>query len=218
MAGVVFTCKVCGKAFSIAENVLQKYPNWKPQYCREHSPRRKENANQNGRAPNNTALDSEPILTLAEVRRRFHAGPQDGIFTDGGARPNPGPGGWGVVYVEGGQIVKQEYGHDPDTTNNRMELTALICAYRMAGDEQAIDIYSDSELCVNTITKWAPAWERRGWKRKDGPVKNLDLVKELYELHTARPRVNLRWIESHNGWLWNEYADSLASAWAREEL
>lgn len=159
-----------------------------------------------------------PDLTLAQVLKRYHAGPQTGIFTDGSARPNPGPGGWGAVLVCDGKMIKQEYGREENTTNNRMELSALIHAYHMIGEEEAMEVYTDSELCANTINKWAAAWKRRGWKRKEGPVKNLDLVQQLYELHERRPKVQLKWIQSHNGWLWNEYANALATAWAREEL
>ena len=156
--------------------------------------------------------------TLSEVLEHFRDGPQSGIFTDGGARPNPGPGGWGMVHVCDGKILAQRHGHAADTTNNRMELTALIEAYKLLPHNAAVDIYSDSELCVNTINKWAPAWEKRGWRRKDGPIKNLELVQELYALSRAHLQVKLRWIKAHNGWLWNEYADSLATAWARKEL
>ena len=156
-------------------------------------------------------------MNKAEVLRRFSKGPQSGIFTDGSARPNPGPGGWGVVYVKDGVIIKELYGNDADTTNNRMELSALIEGYRLAGAEEEIDVYSDSELCVRTINEWAAGWERRGWKRKDGPVKNLELVRELYGLQKQKPNLKLKWIKAHNGWLWNEYADSLSTVWAREE-
>ncbi|RIL04768.1 MAG: ribonuclease HI [Proteobacteria bacterium] len=157
-------------------------------------------------------------MPLEEVLRRFKDGPQTGIFTDGSARPNPGPGGWGLVYVKDGEIIEQRHGHDQDTTNNRMELTALINAYSLLPQGESIDIYSDSELCVKTINEWAPAWKRNGWRRKSGPIKNLEMVQELYALHQAHPNVKLKWIKAHNGWLWNEYADSLATAWMRERL
>ena len=156
--------------------------------------------------------------TLDEVLHKFMGGPQSGVFTDGSARPNPGPGGWGVVHVEDGEVVAQKHGHDPDTTNNRMELTALIEACKMLPRNSAVTLYSDSELCVNTFTKWAPTWERNGWKRKTGPIANLELVQELYYLLKAQPSVQLKWIEAHNGWLWNEYADSLSTAWTRAQL
>jgi ribonuclease HI len=79
-------------------------------------------------------------------------------------------------------------------------------------------IYSDSQICVNTVNQWAAAWQRRGWKRKGGPIKNLELVQELYALAQAHPRVELRWIRAHQGNRWNEYADALATAWVRSEL
>ncbi len=156
--------------------------------------------------------------TLSEVLESFTEGPSTGIFTDGSARPNPGPGGWGAVYVREGKVIEHKYGHEKDTTNNRMELTGLIEACKLVDPATAIEVYTDSELCVNTINQWAPAWEKNGWKRKTGPIKNLELVKELYALCKARPLLKLKWIKAHNGWLWNEYADSLSTAWSREKL
>lgn len=151
---------------------------------------------------------------LQDVLRRYKAGPQSGVFTDGSSIPNPGPGGWGAVYVENGKIIKQECGHDPDTTNNRMELTALINGYKMLPPDAQVTMYSDSNLCVSTINQWAAGWERAGWKRKTGAIANLDLVKELYALSKSRPGVKLEWIKAHNGWLWNEYADCLSTSWS----
>jgi len=156
--------------------------------------------------------------TTAEVLEKFHGGPKTGVFTDGGCQPNPGPGGWGVVYVRDDQIVKQLHGYDPDTTNNRMELTALIEALKILPDDHDIVVYSDSDLCVKTINEWASAWEKRGWKRKTGPIKNLELVQELFALSKAKPRVTLKWIKAHNGDRWNEYADALSTAWTRDEV
>lgn len=122
------------------------------------------------------------------------------------------------MHVIDGKIIHQEHGHDPSTTNNRMELTALIRAFASLSDNADIEIHSDSELCVKTINEWAPAWERRGWRRSSGPIANLDLVQQLFALHRAKPRVRLKWIKAHNGWLWNEYADSLSTAWTRQQL
>jgi ribonuclease HI len=153
--------------------------------------------------------------TIAEVLSKFSAGPQTGIFTDGSARPNPGPGGWGVVWVQDGTIVKSAHGSAPDTTNNRMELTGLITALKMLPPGTALDVFTDSELCVNTINTWAHSWKKNGWKKKSGPIKNLELVQELYDLKQQHPAVTLKWIKAHNGWLWNEYADSLSTAWSR---
>jgi ribonuclease HI len=99
-----------------------------------------------------------------------------------------------------------------------MELTALINAFKSLPEDADLDIYSDSELCVKTLNEWAAAWEKRGWKRSSGPIANLELVQELYALKKAHAKVRVKWIKAHNGWLWNEYADSLATAWTRSEL
>lgn len=156
--------------------------------------------------------------TTAQVLDRFLNGPDTGVFTDGGSSPNPGPGGWGFVWVENGEIVEQRHGESPDTTNNQMELTALIEAFKLLPADKEITVYSDSDLCVKTINEWAVGWEKRGWKRKTGPIKNLELVQELYALAGEHPHVTLKWIKAHNGDRWNEYADSLATAWMRQEV
>jgi len=161
------------------------------------------------------SVPSGPPLSPEEVLARYQDGPQSGVFTDGSCEGNPGPGGWGYVWVEHGEIVQEDSGREDATTNNRMELTALIEAYRRLPEEADVTVYSDSNLCVQTINDWAAGWERRGWKRKTGPVKNLDLVKELYALANAHPKVRLTWIRAHDGSRWNEYADALASAYMR---
>jgi ribonuclease HI len=156
------------------------------------------------------------ILTPAEVLARYSRGPSSGVFTDGSCDGNPGPGGWGFVWVEDGEIVEEQRGIDPATTNNRMELAALIAAYRTLPADCRITVYSDSQLCVKTVNEWAAGWERRGWRRKSGPIANLELVQELYALANAHPDVELVWIKAHDGSRWNEYADALASAYMRE--
>lgn len=148
------------------------------------------------------------------ILARYRAGPKTGVFTDGSCEGNPGPGGWGYVWVEDDRIVDQRSGSDPQTTNNRMELTALIEAYRALPPNAEITVYSDSNLCVRTINEWAAGWERRGWRRKGGAVANADLVKELYALALAHPRARLVWIRAHDGSRWNEYVDALANSWA----
>lgn len=158
------------------------------------------------------------LLTTSEVRARFNGGPMSGVFTDGSCSGNPGPGGWGAVYVRDGEVVEQRYGDEPHTTNNRMELTAMIEGLSMLAPEDAVDVYSDSRLVVDTLTKWAAGWERNGWRRRDGEVKNLELVQRAYALARSRPRARIQWIRAHDGSLWNEYADSLATAYLRAEL
>jgi ribonuclease HI len=158
---------------------------------------------------------SETLLTPEEVLERYHDGPRTGVFTDGSCEGNPGPGGWGMVWVEDDRIVTERHGHDPATTNNRMELAALITAYELLPADAEITVYSDSNLCVQTVNEWAAGWERRGWKRKTGPIANLELVKRLYALARAHPKVTLRWIRAHDGSRWNEYADALATSYLR---
>jgi ribonuclease HI len=152
------------------------------------------------------------------VLERFHDGPTTGVFTDGSCSGNPGPGGWGALLVRDGELVEARHGADPDTTNNRMELTAMIEGLSMLAPDEAIDVYSDSRLVVDTLTQWAAGWERNGWRRKDGEVKNLDLVKRAYTMARARPRARIQWIRAHDGSRWNEYADSLATAYLRSEV
>ncbi len=152
------------------------------------------------------------FLTPEEVLARYTAGPKTGVFTDGSCEGNPGPGGWGFVWVEDDEIRAERSGHDPQTTNNRMELTALIEAYKALSEDAEITVHSDSQLCVKTVNEWAAGWERRGWKRKTGPIANLELVQQLYALANAHPGVTLQWIKAHDGSRWNEYADALASS------
>ena len=219
-----FQCTVCGAPFDVPQPAIDKYPGWQPKYCREHSPQTARQSSQKKRPSPRGATSArgtslrEENLTVAQVLAKYRDGPNAGVFTDGSATPNPGPGGWGVVWVENGEIQAEKHGHDPDTTNNRMELRALIEAYTMLPEDATTDILTDSRLCVNTITEWAPRWERKGWKKKTGPIKNLALVQELLALYRAHPTCKLTWIAAHSGNRWNEYADSLATAWMRAQL
>lgn len=208
-----FTCSVCETSFEVPQHVLDRYEGWEPRYCREHSPSKRRATKSPTRRPR---ARREENLTPSEVLEKYDDGPKEGVFTDGSAIPNPGPGGWGVVWVEQGRIVREAHGAEDDTTNNRMELQALIEAYRMLPEDAEIAVHTDSRLCVDTITKWAPGWERKGWTKKGGPIKNLERVQELLALYRAHPRCPLRWIAAHSGFRWNEYADSLATTWLRE--
>ncbi len=137
--------------------------------------------------------------------------PEDGVFTDGSATPNPGAGGWAAIYVVAGVVSAQVSGAEPDTTNNRMELTALLRGIDLVPEGLPTVLHSDSQLAVRTVNEWAPAWEARGWRRRTGPVENLDLVQALVSALRARPELEVRWIKAHAGHRWNEYADELAS-------
>jgi len=160
-------------------------------------------------APTRTLLSPEEVLD------RYHGGPKTGVFTDGSCDPNPGPGGWGFVWVENDEIIRSDRGFEPDTTNNRMELRALIEAYKALPEDAECVLYSDSKICVDTVNQWAAGWEKRGWKRKGGPIKNLELVQELFTLAKAHSSARLEWIKAHDGSRWNEYVDALASAYQR---
>lgn len=139
------------------------------------------------------------------------------VYTDGSAIPNPGPGGWAAVLVVDGNVVDSVAGGEPETTNNRMELTAIIRALDLLPATVPATIRSDSNLAVRTINEWAASWQRRGWKRKTGPVENLDLVQPLYERFQQRPEVRLVWIKAHAGHRFNEIADQLANAAAQQQ-
>lgn len=186
-----FACQTCGREFSLPQQVLDRYPGWTPRQCRNCR-------DDKGR--------SKPAPAVIDD-------PHTGVFTDGSAVPNPGPGGWGAVLVADDEIIAETHGHDPATTNNRMELTALLHGIDLVPEGQRETIYSDSNLAVRTVNEWAPQWEARGWKRKTGPVENLDLVKELVTKLRARPEVRVQWIKAHVGFRWNEYADRLANEW-----
>lgn len=228
-----FTCAACGDEFSMSKTTLDRYPGWRPSQCPKcYSKARSRGSRpvqQGNLLPQVDPGDSAPAPSspprqvshevsqdgplqqaLDEVLATYQDGPKEGLFTDGASHGNPGPGGWGAVYVRGDEVLQQWYGRSPDTTNNRMELRALMAAFEMIGPEDEVTIWSDSQLCVNTINQWAAGWKRRGWKRKGGAIKNLDLVRPLYELSRTRPRAKLTWIKAHVGFRWNEYADTLA--------
>lgn len=217
-----FGCRECQREFDVPEATLAKFPGWQPKVClackKKASPAKPQGARP-GAAParraHRGASAREENLTTAQVLATYTAGPTEGVFTDGAADPNPGPGGWGAVYVTGNAVVTERWGHEPHTTNNRMELAALIAGCQLVPPGTPAVIYTDSELCVKTINEWAAAWKARGWKRKTGPIKNLELVQELYELMQGRKELSLRWIAAHAGNRWNEYADALATAYRR---
>lgn len=132
------------------------------------------------------------------------------VFTDGSASPNPGPGGFSVIDAETKNPVI--LGNCKNTTNIRMEGEAIAAAIEKY---KKIEIHTDSEFWINVLTKWAPSWKRNGWKKKTGPIKNLELVKKLYNLYEEN-EVNLIWVHGHNGAELNELADEWANN-AREK-
>jgi len=132
------------------------------------------------------------------------------IFTDGACKGNPGPGGWGAV-IRYGKHEKEISGGDPDTTNNRMELSATIQALKILIEPCEVKLHTDSRYVIDGITKWIHGWQRNGWKNASKqPVSNVDLWHDLIEA-TARHQVEWIWVKGHTGHPENERADRLAS-------
>jgi len=220
MAATRYRCQLCGRDFELPDSVRSRYPDWTPRACLDCRGNSGKVAGSPGRtSPPAARAGSQPgsLHTPADVLARYHGGPQDGVFTDGSCSGNPGPGGWGAVRVRAGRIIEERSGNEADTTNNRMELTAMIEGLRMLAPDESTTVYSDSQLVVNTLTKWAKGWEQRGWKRKEGPVKNLELVQRAWQLAQERPRARIEWIKAHDGSRWNEYADALATGYLRDK-
>lgn len=146
------------------------------------------------------------------------------LWTDGSASPNPGPGGWAVLEINGDEAHPVALGKEEDTTNIRMEGEALKAAMEYAGSD-GCEIHTDSEFWVNVLTKWAPGWRRRDWHKSDAKkrvladgtiewrgseIANLDLVVELDELY-RKYQPQLIWVRGHVGTEFNELADKWAN-------
>ncbi len=132
------------------------------------------------------------------------------IYTDGACRGNPGPGGWGAVLSTAGH-VKEISGAEPETTNNRMELTAAIRALRALKRHCQVRLYTDSQYVRTGVTEWMEQWKQRDWRTASRkPVKNIDLWQALdAELH--RHTIEWHWVKGHAGIPGNEHADRLAN-------
>jgi len=132
------------------------------------------------------------------------------MYTDGACRGNPGPGGWGVV-LNYQQNRKTLRGYDPETTNNRMELTAVIKGLRALNRACEVEIYTDSKYVMQGINEWIANWKRNGWKTAaKKPVKNHDLWQQL-DAEIASHNVDWKWVKGHSGIEGNELADQLAN-------
>ncbi len=132
------------------------------------------------------------------------------IHTDGACRGNPGPGGWGAV-LRSGTHVKEMWGGEAHTTNNRMELTAVIEALASLKRRCKVELYTDSEYVRNGITTWIHGWKKRGWTTADRkPVKNAELWRRLDDLRNGHD-VAWHWVKGHAGNPGNEHADRLAN-------
>ena len=132
------------------------------------------------------------------------------IYTDGACKGNPGPGGWGA-WLKSGEHEKELWGGEKLTTNNRMELTAVIEALASLKRRCTVALYTDSEYVRNGITTWIHGWKKRGWLTADKkPVKNVELWQRLEEM-TAGHDVTWHWVKGHSGDPGNERADRLAN-------
>jgi len=132
------------------------------------------------------------------------------IYADGGCRGNPGPGGWGVL-LRAGEHVKELCGGEPDTTNNRMELTAVIRALEALKRPSVAHVHTDSQYVQKGISEWIHNWKRNGWRTSDKkPVKNADLWQILDGL-AKQHELKWIWVKGHAGHPGNERADALAN-------
>ena len=133
------------------------------------------------------------------------------LWTDGSANPNPGPGGFAVIEVQGDMGKPVILGCEAKSSNIRMEGWALIAAMKRAlAAGESCEIHTDSEFWVNVMTKWMNAWADKGWRKTRGEIKNLDIVKKLYELYDPT-KVKLVWVKGHAGTKFNEMADEWAN-------
>jgi ribonuclease HI len=131
------------------------------------------------------------------------------LYTDGACSGNPGPGGWGAILVYG-DTEKELSGFEADTTNNRMEMMAVIAGLEQLKTPCHVQVYSDSTYVLKGISEWLPSWKKRGWKTADKkPVKNVELWQRLEQAKSLH-EVEWHWVKGHNGHEMNERADALA--------
>ena len=139
------------------------------------------------------------------------------MFTDGACKGNPGPGGWGVL-LRHGTTEKELFGGEPLTTNNRMELTAVIEGLQALKRPCEVDLYLDSQYVRQGITEWIAGWKAKGWRTAaKQPVKNVDLWQRL-QAACARHQVEWFWVKGHSGIADNELADVLATRGLQEAI
>ena len=137
------------------------------------------------------------------------------IYTDGACSGNPGPGGWGAI-LRYGSAVKEMSGGDPETTNNRMELTGVITALSALKEPCHVTLYTDSQYVESAVNLgWLESWQRRGWRRKGGEVKNPDLWQALIPLLETHD-VTFVWVKGHAENEYNNRCDELAVAESRK--
>lgn len=138
------------------------------------------------------------------------------LITDGACLGNPGPGGWAFI-LRYKDKTRESYGSEPETTNNRMELTAAVEGLKALREACAVQVVTDSEYLKNGITRWIHGWKRKGWKKADGnPVLNKDLWEQL-DAQVQRHKTEWEWTKGHAGHADNNRCDELATAAARDQ-
>jgi ribonuclease HI len=156
-----------------------------------------------------TPVCSIPLRPLPAYKSRKKLKKID-IFTDGACKGNPGPGGWGAI-LRMGNHEKELSGCETETTNNRMEMTAVIRALKVLTEPCAVTVHTDSRYVIDGMTKWIEGWKRKGWvNASKQPVRNQDLWHDLIEA-VLNHQIKWQWVKGHDGHPENERADKLAS-------
>ena len=177
-----------------------------------------------GDNPEKTAANPKNAIH-AGARRAMHTAHQFdiSIYCDGACEPNPGNAGSGIVVYRGGELAQLWFGlYNPMGTNNTAELNALYHALRMAEAEidcgNSVEICSDSAYSINCIRSWAPGWEKRGWKKASGEIKNLEIIQDCYAIYLrVEDKLNLTHVAAHVGTEGNELADRMAMLGAQRK-
>jgi len=145
--------------------------------------------------------------------------PEVKIYTDGACLGNPGPGAWAyVMKTMEGELIREDCDGQPETTNNRMELSAVIMALKSLEEAHQVHLISDSQYALKGMKEWMPGWKKRGWRKADKkPVMNVELWKELDELMQIH-EIETTWVRGHTGHPENERCDELANTKAHSYL
>jgi ribonuclease HI len=156
------------------------------------------------------SLDVSVLWLARDILRAMNATQIVEIFTDGACSGNPGPGGWGYILRCDG-VEREGSGGESRTTNNRMELLGAIEGLKSLDKPARVRLVSDSQYLVKGLNEWIDGWKRRGWRRKEGPVMNVELWQELDRLRAIH-QVKAEWVRGHVGHAENERCDQLAVA------
>lgn len=171
-------------------------------------------APQGSLASENIQHPKQPAKGSQKRRQRQHDyGKGLHVFTDGSCDPNPGPGGWAFVVIENGKPIHSGKGFESVTTNNRMEMQAVIEAltWMQANNLPHAKLHTDSSYCEKGANEWRHKWRRNDWKRGEAPIPNADLWRAISAILDAFP-ITLKWVRGHSGVAGNEQADQLAAA------